>query len=274
MRNIYIYVLFFISFTLFGQENLSYSGSHKYLNFVDNRVIVYELDIETLEPQETRVEYEIVYENRIPFLELKEPINERWLFLYSRYFAFVYRNSNDPFFEGIGAEKHVDNIRNGDYETSSFLKEKDVEYKAENLSANEPFLPWAEGVSGDGVGETIDIEWQHWNNRDGSRGGIGAMIIINGFISYDKPYLFEKNNRVKEIKVVDSEGRFSFIQEIEDTPNPQVVFFPEVPKKVRIEILSVYKGSTWNDTCINTIVGLEEQQAQKLKEQMRITNIK
>ena len=77
--------------------------------------------------------------------------------------------------------------------------------------------------------------------------------------------MFEKNNRVKEIEIKDISGKFNFIAEIEDTPDLQLIFLPYVSDKLEIKILSVYKGTTYDDTCINFISGLEMKQAEQLQ---------
>ena len=149
--------------------------------------------------------------------------------------------------------------------SSSCLIESSFKYEATNLGSIKPDTPWVEGVPGDGIGEKITLSWQTWKEADGSDGGIGCLIFSNGYISYDKPYLFEKNNRVKEIEIKDISGKFNFIAEIEDTPDLQLIFLPYVSDKLEIKILSVYKGTTYDDTCINFISGLEMKQAEQLQ---------
>ena len=80
----------------------------------------------------------------------------------------------------------------GEYKVSSFLKEKGNIYGAENLPNINLFNPWVEGVDGYGKGEKISI--LHLST---------VIIISNGFISYKKPYLFEKNCRLKKVKITD-----------------------------------------------------------------------
>jgi hypothetical protein len=264
------YVLFFIILPImaFSIEGNHYRGITNSIRFSNNEVSIYELNLNTLEHTQLDVDYEVIYENKVPFLLLGEPVNEEWLFLYSKHFSIIYKDSENSFFATIGHAIEFNNVRNAACEATSFLTEGDKKYEPANLRSNEPDAPWIEGVAGDGVGEKIFLTWQTWSERDGSRGGMGALIISNGYVSYEKPYLYETNNRVRKIRVTDSDGAFSFITELEDTPNPQVVFLPSVPEKMEIEILSVYKGTTWDDTCINFIEGLEMSQAIKLKEAM------
>ncbi|WP_455381546.1 NADase-type glycan-binding domain-containing protein [Salinispira pacifica] len=154
----------------------------------------------------------------------------------------------------------------GEYAATSFLAEGDDSYPPTNLRVDTPSRPWVEGVDGDGIGESVTVDWQ-W--KPGEGGAVGALIISNGFVSYDRPYLYEMNNRVRRIRVSDPAGGFSFETELDDTPNPQVVFLPLVPEKTEIEILSVYPGTRWHDTCLNYVFGLEKSRADRLREMMK-----
>jgi len=265
MRSIYVLVLIILPIMAFSMD---YRGSTNSIKFSNNEVSIYEYDWDIREYNHYITSYEVIYENKVPFLLLGEPVNAKWLFLHSEYFSVIYKDPTSSLFDITGHVSEYNNIRNGDYEATSFLTEGCKVYKPTNLGLNNPDAPWVEGVAGDGIGEKIFLTWQTWLERDGSRGGMGALIISNGYVSYEKPYLYEKNNRVRKIRVTDSEGAFSFVTELEDTPNPQVVFLPSVPEKMEIEILSVYKGTIWDDTCINSIEGLEMSQAIKLKEAM------
>ncbi len=146
------------------------------------------------------------------------------------------------------------------------MVEEDIAYSANNLGQAAPNTPWVEGVDGSGIGEKLFLKWQTWNEKDGSLGGIGCLIICNGYISYSKPYLYEKNNRVKGIRILGSEGIEVLRTELDDTPNPQLVFLPKVLEIMEIEVLSVYKGTEWDDTCLHSIEGLEMQQSKKLRD--------
>ncbi len=130
--------------------------------------------------------------------------------------------------------------------STSFLKEKSIDYKPENLLNYNLDSPWVEGVAGYGIGEKITFESKR------ARG----LIIGIGYVSSEKPYLYEKNSRPKSVKLTLKDKNLSQVYELKDTPNPQTLLFPYDKRyegKVELEILDVYKGSSWEDTCINFI---------------------
>jgi len=212
----------------------------------------------------------ILDDHGIPFLILAQT-DQKWLFLSSPYFATVYRDETTSFFmDGTGYMPGLDYIiSGGKYAATSFLTEGNTHYTANNLSDDDPSKPWIEGVEGDGIGEKVSINWL-WKEGDG--GSTGALIISNGFVSYDKPYLYEMNNRVRRIRVSDPLGTFSVEMELKDTPNPQIIFLPSTSEETEIEILSVYPGTKWHDTCLNYVFGLETTRAAKLRRLIQTEN--
>ena len=119
--------------------------------------------------------------------------------------------------------------------------------------------PWVEGVDGSGIGEKIRIV----NDDKQIFPGLSyyGFIISNGFVDFKKPYLYAFNNRVKKIRVNCGfpEEYIDFL--IEDTPQLQYFFVSSKLLRVNnrmleFEILEVYNGSRWNDTCINFIIPL------------------
>lgn len=125
---------------------------------------------------------------------------------------------------------------------TSYLTEGDKKYTIDNLSEIRIDSPWVEGVSGNGEGEGFTIE-----------GNAPFLLIVNGFISVKKPYLYEQNSRIKTIRVTGSKSGNTKVLEVLDTPNPQTVDISFLDKEddtiVRID--SVYEGSKYQDTCIS-----------------------
>ena len=272
-RKIFLITLFIlISRNIFSLDDVLFRGNGNSILLNEDMVIIYEYNLEERKYSEINRKYEIVYDNKIPFLKFDNNKNDKWLFLHSDYFSIVFKDSNQNFFSGIGYINKLNNIRNAVYNSTSFLIDGDTKYQASNLGLNNPDTPWVEGVPGNGIGEKINLFWQTWKERDGTDGGIGCLIICNGYISYDKPYLYEKNNRVRDIRIKDLKGKFNFTIELLDTPNPQLVFLPYVSEHMEIEILSVYEGTTWKDTCIQSIDGLEMNQALTLKDTIELNN--
>jgi len=135
---------------------------------------------------------------------------------------------------------------------SSFLTENNIRYVADNLKMSIKDGPWVEGVTGDGIGEFIEMDYKTTDIKE-----INGIVISNGFVSVNNPDLFLKNNRVKRILIEGDDGKFRNECEILDTPNLQTIRFPINISKIKITILDIYKGTTWDDTCINMIIGVK-----------------
>jgi hypothetical protein len=182
----------------------------------------------------------IKYENRMSLLLLSNDL--------------IYLFGPNLIYSGIGYKKqrsgrHLDVIISGkEYISSSYLIEGNKQYNANNLSYLKLDNPWAEGVEGSGIGEYIDISWTN---------EISALFIINGYISYNNPDLYMKNNRIKKIRIYPNESKIGYDFELDDNPNPQTIKLGFDASKIRIEILEVYHGIKWDDTCMSMILGLD-----------------
>jgi hypothetical protein len=141
---------------------------------------------------------------------------------------------------------------------TSELKEGNIMYGAKNLLEEKKLLPWAEGSNGSGIGERISLEY---NTETGGvawdwipRWKIFALFISNGFVDYNRPYLYENNNRIKKMRIYfDYPNDFADV-ELQDTPQIQIFkFYERRNTKIQLEILEVYKGDKYDDTCVNNI---------------------
>jgi hypothetical protein len=193
--------------------------------------------------------FEVEAKNGIRFIKYFDVIN---ILCLSSKLLFLL----DPkkcFYEGVGygngrSGRHENFIGPAvKYTSSSFLTEGRKKYEAGNLSFLKLDMPWAEGVDGDGIGEYIDMEWDY---------EIGGLIIINGFISFQRPELYMSNNRVKKMQVFVNGEQDGFIYNLKDNSDPQIIQLNRQGKRVRIKILDVYNGSRWNDTCLSMINGI------------------
>jgi hypothetical protein len=74
-------------------------------------------------------------------------------------------------------------------------------------------------------------------------------------VSYEKPYLYEQNARPRRILVTDELNDEEWDFELVDTPNPQELSFGERKnRKLTVEVLDVYPGTRYEDTCVNFVV--------------------
>jgi len=146
-------------------------------------------------------------------------------------------------------------------QATSELKEGNIIYSAKNAVDDNILQPWAVGKTG--IGEKIKLRIDTNRLRtDAERLAAyryWGLVISNGFVDYKRPYLYEYNNRIKKIRV--SRGKPGEYVDItlEDTPQLQKFEFRELKTEaniLEIEILEVYKGSRYDDTCINLIIPL------------------
>lgn len=163
----------------------------------------------------------------------KELRNNEW-----RNFAIGFSKRQMPIIDNLPMSfESMDRYK----DCTSYLTEGTKEYKMATLSEITIDLPWVEGVPGNGEGEGFTIV-----------GHDSYLLLLNGFISVDKPYLYEQNSRVKELKITGSKSQKSKIISFIDTPNPQTadISFLEDGDDTIVRIESVYPGSKYQDTCI------------------------
>ena len=126
-------------------------------------------------------------------------------------------------------------------------------YSAENLFSVADANPWA--TKGSAVGQSITIGIARPANRSGSElPTIDSLFISIGYVSYAKPYLYEANSRPKTIRISDLNGGFSTNVRLADTPRIQNITLPLPTTGVKIEVVSIYPGTQWQDTCVNMIL--------------------
>ena len=138
-----------------------------------------------------------------------------------------------------------------DVQASSELQENNITYSVENCLNENELIPWAEYSSGSGIGEYITFIPQHeiiFSNI--------PIVISNGFIDYNRNYLYEYNNRIKKMRIYNVDQNEYLDFNIEDTPNYQEIWvnFNKKINKIKIEILEIYQGERYNDLCINLLM--------------------
>lgn len=280
-----IILLFFyigISLSCLYSENFSLNNKYPFqeeplLSLMtikdDNLTLRYD---ESLRKPDLILKFKITHIYGMPFIELSERMppevaawwdyeenpnietNNKILFLafkgkYKRMFAFTkgFRQDETPLtftrFEEWG------NLYKN---CSSYLVESNKSYPVENLSKLVVDTPWVEGVKGDGIGEGFTIQGKQFDKPLGP-----YLMLINGYISYEKPYLYKQNNRIKKIKVTGLKSGNSKILEVLDTPHPQTVdiSFITQPEDIRVEIADVYKGTKYDDTCLHYCFAYDEE---------------
>ena len=129
-----------------------------------------------------------------------------------------------------------------DFEVSSFLTEGKTEYSQNKLSSNDE-LPW--------VPKTVNNAYVIIKNCDTK-----DIIISSGYVSKERPDLFEKNARPKVLVIEYLNSKKSKRIELKDSAEPQIIniFSPkEESEPIKISFIENYKGSKYSDLCINYI---------------------
>ncbi|MBN2401752.1 MAG: VWA domain-containing protein [Spirochaetes bacterium] len=118
-------------------------------------------------------------------------------------------------------------------------------YKPENVIDGNKYTAWSEGSNGNGIGEWLRFGFD-------SPKHIKAINIISGYAK--TPDIFRKNNRVKKLKLIFSDGRYQIVN-LKDTIDFQKILVDrDKPTQfIILEIQDVYKGLRYNDTCISEV---------------------
>jgi hypothetical protein len=174
---------------------------------------------------------------------------QRFLILYNENCLMLY-NGNTLIFK-------ISNIMYYPFTTgaiaSSELIEGNTLYSVNNLLDITTLLPWVEGTRTEGIGEFIKLEVGEY-----LVGEFRIFLLSNGFVDFSRPYLYEQNNRIKKVRIYNGEKTQYRDIALEDTPQFQTIIldknFNVNSKYMEIEILEVYHGTKYNDTCINKII--------------------
>jgi hypothetical protein len=195
-------------------------------------------------------EFVVKYEDAIPFIHItfEDGETQKLLVLRDENICMLLDEREVTFFGAATSFNRAEGyLPPSNVTATSFLTEDEKEYLPDNLTKYRyPENPWVEGVHGQGIGEKIFLK-----NTDATE-----LYISIGYVSYTRPYLYNMNSRPKELRFSVA-GKFSFIQELSDTPNYQKIRFPEqvgYNETLIVEIMSVYEGAIYQDTCVNNII--------------------
>ena len=126
---------------------------------------------------------------------------------------------------------------------TSELKEGSKVYSVQNLSNFKSDCPWSEASNDYGIGEKIRLSI---NAR--------KLVIVSGYISAKKPYLYEYNSRPKKIAIEFKKSKIKKEYELKDCPSPQIIDLDGLyTEDIEIIIKDVYHGEKYKDTCISTL---------------------
>lgn len=128
---------------------------------------------------------------------------------------------------------------------STLYVSEDEAYIADNMIDGDINTCWQEGEADFGSGKAITINF-------GAGKTVKYLVIYNGNQADDE--LYSQNNRLRKIKIIADNKTFYI--ELQDTKEPQIIKFTGVKyiKKLDIEIVMVYGGTDYNDTCVSEII--------------------
>src|SRR5436190_10742367 len=110
--------------------------------------------------------------------------------------------------------------------------------------------PWAEGVEGDGIGESITLNVKRPLPLYG-------ILIQPGYYEYDEKEPWLKNNRVAALEItLNDEHTFTESIPDEQFERPYLIRVRDYTKpvnKIKLVIKSVYRGTQFHDTCISLV---------------------
>jgi hypothetical protein len=145
-------------------------------------------------------------------------------------------------------------VRNG-YETycvSSVLRSQfGNSYGAQNLFGGSTGNAWVEGRDGSGVGEWITIEF------DGMR-LVKSITVRNGY--QKNKDIFQKNNRVRQLRVMFSQGETQTFS-LPDRLGPEQINLPKPVKAYWMKFIidEVWAGDRYTDTALTKLVVSSER---------------
>jgi hypothetical protein len=110
--------------------------------------------------------------------------------------------------------------------------------------------PWAEGVEGDGIGESITLNVKRPLPLYG-------ILIQPGYYEYDDKEPWLKNNRVAALEIILNDEH-TFTESIADErfERPYLIRVRDYTKpvnKIRMVIKGVHRGTQFRDTCISLV---------------------
>ena len=144
--------------------------------------------------------------------------------------------------EYTGSLSNYNEIHFYDASATSELLEGDIRFVADYAINPERNRPWVEGVGGDGIGQSITMEFAR-----------PETIKVLGFqIGYARSqYYYDINNRPKNVHISFSDGS-GFDYTFRDTLKEQYIQLsvPIETTYVKVEIQGVYSGTLCKDTCI------------------------
>ncbi|GHN03274.1 hypothetical protein WSM22_47630 [Cytophagales bacterium WSM2-2] len=129
--------------------------------------------------------------------------------------------------------------------TASSTLAPDLSYGVRNLFDSRSEFAWAEGDKGNGIGQSLNLQFQDEQT-------ITGLEVMNGYQRSDKHY--SANTRVKTLTLSDETGKQSEVT-LNDSQGEQLVSLstPLKGKNIKIKVKDVYPGASYKDMVISEI---------------------
>ncbi|MBR6295158.1 MAG: hypothetical protein IKR40_01620 [Treponema sp.] len=161
---------------------------------------------------------------------------------------FGYGRYHDQFFKSITASSSFSETLNGrkvEYTPANLTRCFEIGCKCHPYWWNYAHIPWVEGAAGNGIGESVSVEFTK---------EMAGMSVLNGYTSLDKLKLYKENARVKEISLEDLINGDKWTVTFDDYVYFNYIEFPKKTTKIKMTINSVYEGTKYQDTCVSAIL--------------------
>jgi hypothetical protein len=251
MKKLFLTCLLFEVVLCFSQENIRGKLSDSYAEAPANsiRIAFPQIEFDFFEPNKINKTgyYQIDDESGISFITINwnNKSRDRYLIVYDELICEIFGAKRRIF---SGNSRHILDQWIGsyaEYSATSYLVEGNNSYSP--TTSRPLWKPlWVEGAEGQGIHEKLFIK-----ARD-----VLTLHISIGYVSFDRPQLYKENSRPKKIRLA-VKNKYSLEFNLEDTANYQPVTLPGPLKRedtLELEILEVYPGTKYEDTCINEIV--------------------
>jgi hypothetical protein len=252
MRNIFLAGLLFAAALCFSQENVAQnklSGSYAEAPANSAKFAFPKIEFYFYEPDMINKMgyYQIDASSGISFITINwdDKSRDRYLVIYDELLCELFLKERCIF---SGNSRHVADQWLGshaEYSATSYLVEGNTSYSpGANKSLWKPL--WIEGKEGQGIHEKLFIK---------AKNALALHISI-GYVSFERPQLYKENSRPKKIRL-SVRDKYSLEIGLADTANYQAIALPRPLGKdetLELEILEVYPGAKYEDTCINKIV--------------------
>jgi len=135
--------------------------------------------------------------------------------------------------------------------TSTLAPQGKHHYEVENIKGlSDEGSPWAEGVGGDGIGESITLNVKRPLPLYG-------ILIRPGYWDYGRDTAWKNNNRVGALEITLNDER-TFTEMIPDEMSQKEYLirirdYTKPITKIKMVIKGVHRGSQFRDTCISLV---------------------